>query len=117
MTPPDVLFCVEDREVLDDYLVFVVAVDALGPGVPGGDAPLGVEHEDGVILYPVDQEPEALYALAQALLVAPGFVRARFGPAPGSAQRLGQRTDQQSLQRKYEHRQERHTWPREGTYR
>ena len=33
-----------------------VALDALGPGVPGEDVPLGVEQEDGVVGSTVDED-------------------------------------------------------------
>ena len=51
-----VLVGVEDREVLPDDLLGLIALDALGPFVPGGDIALGVEHEDGVVLDALDQE-------------------------------------------------------------
>src|SRR5262249_34199795 len=40
-----------------------VAVDALGPGVPGGDDALPVEQEDGVIPHPGHQLLEVFFAL------------------------------------------------------
>ncbi len=67
----EVLVCVEDREMLADYLVGSVAFDAVGPCVPSLDMPLRVEHEDGVVLDPLYQEPEALLATVQGLLCLP----------------------------------------------
>jgi hypothetical protein len=67
-----VLIGVEDREVLSDDLLGLVALDAPGPQVPGGDVPLCVEHEDGVVLYTLHQEPEALLALQEQFLDLPG---------------------------------------------
>jgi hypothetical protein len=51
MSALDILIGVEDREVLSDDLLGLVALDALGSLVPGGDAPFGIEHDDGVVLY------------------------------------------------------------------
>ena len=47
-----------------------VALYALGPLVPAHDAPIGTEHEDGVVADAFHQNPEALLALAQLPLVA-----------------------------------------------
>ena len=47
---------------------WAVSLDPLGPGVPRGHVPFRVEHEDGVVLRPFDQEPEPLLAPPQALL-------------------------------------------------
>src|SRR5215208_5271249 len=67
----DVLIGVEDREVLSDDLLGLIALDALGAWIPGGDVPFGVEHEDGVVLDALHQEPEALLALPENLLYGP----------------------------------------------
>src|SRR5207302_136008 len=40
---------VEAREVLTNDLLRRVALDPLGPGVPGEDVALGIEHEDGKV--------------------------------------------------------------------
>ena len=56
----EVLLRVEDGEMLPDDLFRPVPLDAFGAGVPGGDHPLGREHEDGVVGDAVDQLPEAL---------------------------------------------------------
>ena len=39
-----------------DYFVRAVAVDALRALIPAGDVAGGVEHEDGVVLHPVDHQ-------------------------------------------------------------
>src|SRR5262249_9731152 len=39
-----------------------------GAGVPADDAAAGVEHDDGVVVDALDQQAEALLALAQLLL-------------------------------------------------
>ena len=53
--PVERLLRVERREVLADDLVGLVLLDPLGPGVPGGDVAVRVEHEDGVVLHALDQ--------------------------------------------------------------
>src|SRR5690349_19158519 len=58
---------VEDREVLADDVVGGISLDALRAGVPGRDAAVGIEQEDGVVLHALDQHAEALFARAQAL--------------------------------------------------
>jgi hypothetical protein len=60
----NVLVGVEDGEVLSDYLLGVVALDALGAFVSGGYVAVGVEHEDGVVLDALDEQAEALLVLA-----------------------------------------------------
>ncbi len=57
----DVLGGIEDREVLPENLVDLVALDALGAEVPGRDVAARVEHENGVV-------PDALHEEAEALL-------------------------------------------------
>src|SRR5215210_1694735 len=96
----EVLLGVKHRRVLDDYLLFPVAGDALRPRVPAGDTPLGIEHEDGVVLYPFDQQTEAFFAPTQALLMGQGLSGALLCPTPGDAQRLSERADHQPLHRK-----------------
>ncbi len=59
---------IEDREVPADDFLRGVAIERLGARIPAGDAPLGIEHVDRVILDRVDDEPGALLALAQRLL-------------------------------------------------
>src|SRR6185503_10012561 len=60
---------VEDREALPDHLGRRIALQAARPLVPAHDAAFGVEHEDRVVLHAVHQQPEALLALPQPLLV------------------------------------------------
>ena len=54
---------VEAREMLADDLVCLVALEALGAGVPGTDPTFGVEQVDGVI---ADARNEQLLALLEA---------------------------------------------------
>jgi hypothetical protein len=64
--------------MLTDDLPRLVPLDAPGPEVPGGDISFGIDHEDGVVLYPLHQQPEALLALPQTVCgLSRGF--ARFG--------------------------------------
>src|SRR5262249_24646451 len=63
-----VLLGVEAREVLADDLVGAPALDALGADVPGRDAAVGVEHEDGVVEDALDEEPQ-LVVVGGAVLV------------------------------------------------
>src|SRR5262249_15621352 len=63
-----VFLAVERREVPADDLLRLVALDALGPGVPGGDVAVGVEHEDRVVAHRRHEELEDLRALPQLLL-------------------------------------------------
>ena len=99
---------IENGEVLADDLLCRIPIDALGALIPAGDTPFGVEHEDGVVLYPLHHKPEALLALAQFLLAIPRVQLARLGPAPGSTQCLGERADHHPLHRKQGQRQRCH---------
>src|SRR5215204_1153238 len=72
MSAPDVLIGVEDREMLPDDLLGLVALDALSSKVPCCDVPIGVEHEDGVVLDALDQEAEALFAFPENFVGRPG---------------------------------------------
>ncbi|MNT13405.1 hypothetical protein D3C72_1483740 [compost metagenome] len=59
---------VKHREVLADDFLFRVALDPLGAGVPTSDITLGVEGEDPVVLHAVDDQPQALFIVAQRSL-------------------------------------------------
>ena len=59
----DVLGCVEAGEMLAEDFLRPVALDALGTGVPAGDAPLRIEHEDRVVLDAFHHEAKAFLAL------------------------------------------------------
>src|SRR5205823_5475609 len=59
---------VEAGEVLADDLLGRIALEPLGPSIPGGDHALWVEHEDGVVPNPLDQQAETLFAQAKFLL-------------------------------------------------
>ncbi len=64
----EILGEIELREVLPDDLLGAVLVDPLGRVVPRGHPAGGVEHEDGIVLHAIDEETEALLALAQRFL-------------------------------------------------
>ena len=51
-------------------LVSFIALDEPGARVPSRDKPVGIEHENRVILYAFDQRPKPLLALAKRLVVA-----------------------------------------------
>src|SRR5204862_113362 len=55
---------IERGEVRTEDLVGAVAFDALGAGIPARDAPVRVEHEDGVVSNALDQQAEAVHASA-----------------------------------------------------
>src|SRR6266436_10277914 len=59
---------IERRAVLTHDLVGAVPLDALRSGVPAGDPPVGVEHENGAVLDALDQELEGLFAPTQRVL-------------------------------------------------
>lgn len=84
-----VILGVKVREGLADYLLFPVAGDALGPRVPADNMTLRVEHEDGIVFYTFDQQAEALFAPAQALLMGLSLHGALLRPTPRDAERLG----------------------------
>src|SRR5471032_596188 len=54
----NILGRIENRKVLPDDFPGRVALDALRPLVPARDMPLRIKHEDGVVLYCVDKQPE-----------------------------------------------------------
>src|SRR6185437_6097479 len=66
----DVLGSIEIGEVAAEDLLRAVAGDALGPCIPGAHEPARIEHEERVIVHALDEEPEALLALAQFLLAS-----------------------------------------------
>src|SRR5215208_109035 len=82
-----IFFRVDRREVPAQNLLFPVTLYTLGAVVPGRYASSGVEHEDRIVLNPLDHQPEALLALAQILLMTLRLERAPPGPIPGRAQR------------------------------
>ena len=81
--------------MLADDLVALVALDALGARVPARHHAVGVEHEDRIVDHALDQQPEALFALAQRLLVkfAVGEVARDLGEAEQPALFVAQRGD------------------------
>ena len=54
--------------MLADDLVGRIALDALGPCIPVGDAPFGIEHVDRVVGHALNEDPEAPLGLEQRLL-------------------------------------------------
>src|SRR6266516_3201397 len=77
---------IERREVLTHDLVGAVPLDALRSGVPAGDPPVGVEHENGAVLDALDQELERLFAPMQRVLrfLASRQVAGHLGPEAGA---------------------------------
>ncbi|MFO0967505.1 MAG: hypothetical protein U0793_18255 [Gemmataceae bacterium] len=80
-----VLFRIEPGKMPADNLVRGVLLDALGPAVPGDDAPLRVEQDESVVLDPVDHDAETLFTrlevahLCLELGVGAAQVRFRLG--------------------------------------
>ena len=50
----------EAREMLADDLVGLVALEAPRTRIPGGDAPVGIDHVDGIIGDRADQQLETI---------------------------------------------------------
>ena len=84
-------------------LPFPVTFYSLCAVVPGRYVPSGVEHEDRVVLDPLDHQPETLLALAQTLLMTPRLERAPLGPIPCRAQRRRQHADQYPFEHERDH--------------
>src|SRR5215207_4374631 len=82
-----IFFRIEGREVPAQDLLFTVTFYALRAVVPGRYESSWIEHEDRIVLDPLDHQPEALLALAQTLLMTPGLERTPLGPIPCRAQR------------------------------
>src|SRR6185295_16927466 len=59
---------IEPAEVLPDDLRSAVALDPLGPGVPGEDPALGIEHEDGIVPNALHEKAKPLLALAERFI-------------------------------------------------
>ena len=45
-----------------DYLVLLIALNPLGAGIPGRDPTLGIQQENRIIDYALDQDSEQLVA-------------------------------------------------------
>src|SRR4051794_6101141 len=54
--------------MLPDNLRRLVSLDPLRPKIPAHHPPLGIEHEDRIVLNALDHQPEALFALPQRFL-------------------------------------------------
>src|SRR5690606_23308861 len=65
----DLFLRVEHREVLADDLLGGIALVDLGAEVPADHVALRVQHENGVVAHAFHQHAEALFALAQQLLL------------------------------------------------
>src|SRR5262245_33388639 len=72
-----IFFGVKLTEVLADNLVGAVALDLLGSRIPAANMPVDIEHVDGVVPYPCQQHPDALFGLAQGALsfLALGYIK------------------------------------------
>src|SRR5689334_2075414 len=55
-----ILFRIEAGEMLADDFRRAVALHALGAVIPTGDPALRVEHEDGIVLHRIHEQPEVL---------------------------------------------------------
>src|SRR5919108_451204 len=53
------------REMLADDLIRLIALQALGPGIPTHDVSRRIEHENGLVLHPLNQQAEARLVLPQ----------------------------------------------------
>jgi hypothetical protein len=53
------------REMLADDLIRSIALQAFGPGIPTHDVSRRIEHENGLVLHPLDQQAEARLVLPQ----------------------------------------------------
>src|SRR6266446_6969463 len=51
--------------MLTNYLLRAIAFDPLGAGVPISDDASRIQHENGVIRYPLDEKSEAAFALTK----------------------------------------------------
>src|SRR5262249_36763317 len=56
-------------KMLSDDLVGAVAVELLGPGIPGGNPAVRVQQKDGIFLEALDEQPHRVLALSQHGLV------------------------------------------------
>ena len=90
------LLCSTCRELTDvrasdvDDLARAIPLQSLCPGVPRGDDPVRVEHEDRVILHGLHEQPEAVFGDRQGreglgLRHARPFCRNERGPATSAA--------------------------------
>jgi hypothetical protein len=52
---------IELREMLADDLAGLVTLDGLGAGIPGGDAPVGVEDQQRVVAHALDEHAELFF--------------------------------------------------------
>src|SRR5258708_2478242 len=62
-----ILWRVEERNVMSENFVGFVAFDRLGARVPAFDPTRGVQHENGVVPDAAHHEPGALFASAECL--------------------------------------------------
>src|SRR6266568_5334351 len=73
----------EGAKRFSDDLVGPIALDALGPRVPGGDAAFGVQHVDRVALHTLHQQAKAFLAFPQGRLRSLALGDARSEREPG----------------------------------
>ena len=52
---------------MTDNLIGCVAFDSFGAGIPTEDAALGVHHENGIVLDPVEEHPISFFAFSERL--------------------------------------------------
>ena len=58
---------VEARKAATDDLVSGVAEETFGAGVPAGDFAVAAQHADRVVMHAVEEQPQAILRLAQAI--------------------------------------------------
>ena len=63
--PFPIFIGIEAREMLSDDLFARIALDALRAGIPIDDRSAGIEHENGVVGYALDQNPKPAFAVLQ----------------------------------------------------
>src|SRR5271170_1194734 len=62
--------------MLANNLLHPIALDAFGAGIPVSDNAVRIQHVNGVVCYPLDEKPEAAFALTKP--------RQRLRQLPGS---------------------------------
>src|ERR1700675_3518745 len=64
----DILLKKETRKILTDDLISFIALDAFGPGVPTGNLSPRIQHENRVVLDPIEDYPIFFFATPEGLL-------------------------------------------------
>ena len=61
LTPSDVFVRIKTGKVMANDLVFLIPLVALGRRIPRDDVTCRVQHENGVLLHPFDEEAESFF--------------------------------------------------------